>query len=61
MENEEVKIAKAVRGFRRVVVKDCPYCHKEHSHSTTSEEGQSRMADCLLGEYVLTFKSEKSE
>ena len=48
-----MKTAKAVHGFKRVIVPDCPYCHKEHQHSEGSEG--SRMADCLQGEYILDF------
>lgn len=50
-----MQTAKAVHGFKRVIVPDCPYCHKEHSHSEGSDG--ARMADCLQGEYVLDFSS----
>lgn len=48
-----MQTAKAVHGFKRVIVPDCPYCHKEHSHSERSDG--ARMADCLQGEYILDF------
>ena len=47
--------AKATYGFHRVIVSDCPYCHKEHSHSANSEG--VRMADCGQGEYLLDFSA----
>ena len=50
--------AKAVKGFKRVIVPDCPYCHKEHSHA--DESTGTRTADCLQGEYVLDFSASNS-
>lgn len=47
------KTAKAVNGFKRVIVPDCPYCHKEHEHSAGSNG--VRTADCGQGEYILDF------
>lgn len=51
---EEVKTAKARYGFNRIVVDDCPYCHKTHYHGFPIGDGQ-RMADCFQGEYILDF------
>lgn len=46
-----MKIAKAVHGFKRVIVPVCPYCHGEHQHAENAQG--VRMADCLQGEYQL--------
>jgi hypothetical protein len=48
-----MKTAKALRGFKRTIVPDCPYCHREHEHS--EEVDGPKQADCGLGEYVLDF------
>jgi hypothetical protein len=54
-QQQEVKTAKArVGGTGRIVVDDCPFCHRTHYHSFPIGEGQ-RMADCFRGEYVLDF------
>ena len=48
--------AKARYGFRgRIVVDECPYCKKTHHHSPAEEDSGQRMADCFIGEYILTF------
>lgn len=52
----EIPKAKARFGFKRVVVEECPYCHQEHTHSSPADNGEKRMADCLLGEYILEFE-----
>ncbi len=51
-----VATVKTTYGYRRVIISDCPFCHKEHSHSATSNNGEKRMADCLLGEYILEIQ-----
>lgn len=47
--------AKARWGFQRIVVDDCPYCHRTHYHNAPVGEG-ARMADCFRGEYMLDFE-----
>jgi hypothetical protein len=50
-----MKTAKARFGYAgRIVVDECPYCHKSHCHNPPVGEGQ-RMADCFQGEYILDF------
>jgi len=58
---DEVKKAKARYGYGtgRIIVDDCPYCHKTHYHNLPVGEGQ-RMADCYQGEYILDF-SDKTD
>lgn len=48
--------AKARWGFNRIVVDDCPYCHRAHYHNAPIGEG-ARTADCFRGEYLLDFES----
>ena len=48
--------AKARWGFKRIVVDDCPYCHRTHYHNAPVGEG-ARMADCFKGEYLLDFEA----
>lgn len=56
MTEEKVLVAKArVGGSGRIVVDDCPYCHRTHYHSLPIGEGQ-RLADCFIGEYTLDFE-----
>mgnify|MGYP003437949479 CR=1 FL=1 len=52
----DTKEAKAVHGFKSVIVKDCPFCHGKHVHSETTAEGEIRTSDCLIGFYIITFK-----
>lgn len=47
---------KAYRGFKCVIVKECPFCNKMHEHSETSKQGDYKTAECLLGEYILSFE-----
>lgn len=55
---EEVRTAKAIYGANgRIVVNDCPFCHRTHYHSLPVGNGQ-RMADCFQGEYVFDFSKE---
>ena len=50
-----MKTAIARLGFGKgIIVDDCPYCHKTHYHLFPIGKGQ-RMADCLMGEYILDF------
>ena len=48
-------VAKGTYGHRRVIVSDCPYCHKEHTHSITTNDGEKRMGDCMIGEYIVSL------
>jgi hypothetical protein len=41
-------------GTGRIVVDDCPYCHRTHYHNQPVGEGR-READCFRGEYILSF------
>lgn len=41
-------------GTGRIIVDECPYCHKTHYHNLPVGESK-RMADCFQGEYVLDF------
>lgn len=46
----EIKTTKAVHGFKRVIVPDCPYCHEEHQHSESSAfigPGVAHLADMM--------------
>ena len=54
--SNEIRTAKARYGYGtgRIIVDDCPYCHKTHYHNPPVGEGQ-RMADCYQGEYILDF------
>lgn len=58
----EVKKAKARfgHGTGRIIVDDCPFCHRTHYHNPPVDSGQ-RMADCFQGEYILDFEPEKPE
>jgi hypothetical protein len=42
-------------GTGRIVVDDCPYCHRTHYHNPPVGEGR-READCFNGEYLLSFE-----
>ena len=42
-------------GTGRIIVDDCPYCHRTHYHNHPIDSGQ-RMADCFQGEYILDFE-----
>ena len=56
MTDKKVFTAKArFGGSGRIVVDNCPYCHRTHYHSHPVGEGQ-RMAECLMGEYILDFE-----
>ncbi|MFA6213486.1 MAG: hypothetical protein WC714_28880 [Candidatus Obscuribacterales bacterium] len=41
-------------GTNRIIVDNCPYCHRTHYHNLPVGEGL-RMADCYQGEYILDF------
>lgn len=59
--NEEIKVAKArFGGSGRIVVDDCPYCHRTHYHNHPVGSSQ-RMAECLLGEYILDFDEDEED
>lgn len=58
----DVPKAKARFGFRnRIVVDNCPFCHKTHYHSIgSSDDDFTRMPDCFKGKYLLTFERPKN-
>ena len=55
----EVK-ASAQHGFKKIIVIECPYCHKTHTHNYPIGEVK-RIAECLMGEYTLDFEEEKEK
>lgn len=60
-EKKKVPRAKARFGFgSRIIVEDCPYCHRQHVHYSPVGEGQ-HAADCFLGEYILDFSEDEEE
>lgn len=47
----------------RVIVKNCPYCGRQHVHSTrkSNVDGEQRASDCIPGgEYILQKKVDES-
>lgn len=59
-ETATVKAKARVGGTGRIVVDDCPFCHKTHYHMLPEGDGQ-RLADCFRGEYILDFTDEPDE
>ena len=54
-------IGSPVSGARRIIVDQCPYCGRMHTHLEVigRPDGNQRMADCFRGEYRLVFEPTK--
>lgn len=54
-------VAVAVHSFKSVIVPNCPYCSRKHTHSEQTMTGEKRMSGCLIGEYFIEIQGRKPE